>query len=182
MPAPSLTVDEYLRMPESVLPQELVWGVVRDAPAPAPGHQWAVGRLFIALTRHVEQSGIARVWMSPIDVVLDRVNHLVVQPDLVVICETRIGIVSDRVWGPPDIVVEVLSPRPRIETLHERLGWFAQYGVRECWLVDQDHRTVEVLEFSSGAVAARRIVLPEEPVRSGVLPAFAERPADLLRG
>ena len=90
----------------------------------------------------------AAIWLSPIDVVLDRDSHLVVQPDLIVVAEARVGIVTDRVWGPPDLVIEVLSPAPRIGTLDERIAWFAQYGVRECWLVHQDARTVEVLEFS----------------------------------
>jgi Uma2 family endonuclease len=52
-----------------------------------------------------------------------------------------VGIVTDRVWGPPDLVLEVLSPRPRIGTLQERIDWFSRYGVRECWLVHQDART-----------------------------------------
>ena len=94
--------------------------------------------------------------MSPIDVVLDRDRRLVVQPDLIVVAEERLSMVTDRVWGPPDLVVEVLSPWPRIGTLDERIGWFAQYGVRECWLVHQDTRTVEVLEFSAGTIADRR--------------------------
>ena len=180
MPGPPLTTDEYFLTPETMLPQELVWGIVRDAVAPTPGHQWVVGRFFIALTGHVERHRDARVWMSPIDVVLDRDRHLVVQPDVIVITEARVGIVTDRVWGPPDLVIEVLSPRPRIGTLQERIAWFAQYGVRECWLVHQDARTVEVLEFSSGTVADRRVFLSQEPLRSGVLPAFSTTPAAIF--
>jgi hypothetical protein len=85
VPAPRATTDEYLRMPETVLPQELVWGVVRDAPAPAPGHQSVVGLLFLSLTAHLARHGGGRVWLSPIDVVPDRGRHLVVQPDLIVV-------------------------------------------------------------------------------------------------
>ena len=50
MPAPRMTTDEYLRTPETLLPEELVYGFVRNAHAPTPGHQWALGRLFIALS------------------------------------------------------------------------------------------------------------------------------------
>ena len=180
MPAPSLTLDEYLRTPETVLPQELVWGMVRDAPAPAPGHQWTVGRFFIALTHYVQRHRAGRVWVSPIDVVLDRDRRLVVQPDLIVVAEERLSMVTDRVWGPPDLVVEVLSPWPRIGTLDERVRWFAQYGVRECWLVHQGVRTVEILEFSSAAIADRRVCLSHEPLRSSVLPAFSATPATIF--
>ena len=180
MPGPPLTTDEYFVTPETVLPQELVWGIVRDAPAPTPGHQWAVGRFFIALTDHVERHHSGRVWMSPIDVVLDRDRHLIVQPDVIFVAEPRAGIVTDRVWGPPDLVLEVLSPRPRIGTLNERIAWFAQYGVRECWLVHQDARTVEVLQLSSGMVADRRVFLTQEQIRSGVLPEFNAVPGAIF--
>ena len=120
------------------------------------------------------------MWLSPIDVVLDRDRHLVVQPDLIFVSEPRIGIVTDRVWGAPDLVIEVLSPWPRIGTLDERIEWFAQYGVRECWLVHQDTRTVEVLQFSSGAVADRRMYRSHEQLRSSVLPAFSATPATIF--
>lgn len=175
-----MTTDEYLKTPETVLPQELVWGIVRGAPAPTPGHQWAVGRFFIALTDHVERHHAGRVWMSPIDVVLDRDRHLVVQPDVIVVAEARTGIVTDRVWGPPDLVLEVLSPRPRIGTLNERIAWFAQYGVRECWLVHQDAQTVDVLEFESATVARRQLFPPDESIRSAVLPEFHASPVAIF--
>jgi len=180
MPGPPLTTDEYFRTPETMLPQELVWGIVRDAPAPTPGHQSAVGGLFFALTDHVRKHGAGQVWASPIDVVLDRDRHLVVQPDLILVSPSRIGIVTDRVWGAPDLVIEVLSPRPRIGTLDERIAWFAQYGVRECWLVHQDRRTLEILEFSSGMVVDRRMCLRDERLRSNVLPGFSPTPAAIF--
>jgi Uma2 family endonuclease len=172
MPAPSLTTDEYLRTPETLLPQELVYGFVRDAAAPAPGHQFAVVRFLVALVEHVEPGGLGRVLPSPIDVVLDRDRHLVVQPDLIVISRERLRLVADRVWGPPDLVVEILSPRPRIGTLDERLGWFARYGVRECWLFRQPDRELEVVEFAAGAVSRRRRFAGAQPIASAVLPQF----------
>ena len=175
-----MTTDEYFLMPETVLPQELVGGRVRDAPGPAPGHQWAAGRFFIELTKHVEEYHAGRVWMSPIDVVLDGDSGLVVQPDLILVSEARMGIVTDRVWGPPDLVIEVLSPRPRIGMLDERIGWFARYGVRECWLIHQDAREVEVLEFAAGSLARRRIFRSKERIRSVVLPEFDLSPATIF--
>lgn len=180
MPAPQMTTDVYFRTPEVRSPQELVYGFVRDAPAPTPGHQWAVGRLFIALTDHAERRKAGRVWMSPIDVVLDRGRDLVVQPDVILVSNERQSIVVDRVWGAPDLVVEVLSPRPRIGSLEERLGWFAAYGVRECWLVHQSVCEFEVLEFRDGAIARRRLFLPEESIQSAVLPDFSESPSAIL--
>lgn len=166
-------------MPETLLPQELVYGLVREAAAPTPGHQWVAGRFFITLTAHAELFGLGGVWMSPIDVVLDRDSHLVVQPDVIMISTPRLAIVTDRIWGAPDLVIEVLSPRPRLGTLDERLGWFARHGVRESWLVHQGVCEVEVLEFASGAVRGR-LFTPEERIQSSVLPGFDASPSSIF--
>jgi Uma2 family endonuclease len=118
--------------------------------------------------------------MSPIDVVLDREKNLVVQADLIVVLNDRRHIVADRVWGAPDLVVEVMSPRPRIGSLDERLSWFAQYGVRECWLVRSAIRQIEVISFADGRAADRRVFEPHESIASAVLPGLTETPESML--
>jgi Uma2 family endonuclease len=179
MPGPPVTTDQYFRMPETPLPQELVFGMLRDAPAPTPGHQAVVGRFYLALARHLERRFVGRVWLSPIDVVLDRARHLVVQPDLIVLTNARLRLVTDRVWGAPDLVVEVMSPRPRIGTLDERLRWFAEYGVRECWLVHHLSQQIDIRQFARGTMTGRRFER-DEPLRSLVLPDFTPSLASIL--
>jgi Uma2 family endonuclease len=173
-----VTTDQYFRMPETVLPQELIYGVLRDAAAPAPGHQAVVGKFYLGLARHLQRHTRGRVWLSPIDVVLDRDRHLVVQPDLIVFSHERLHLVTDRVWAAPDLVIEVMSPRPRIGTLEERLGWFAQYGVRECWLVYHLSDKIDVRQFDGGMTSQR--FEREQPIRSIVLPEFTESLASIM--
>ncbi|MGH7446123.1 MAG: Uma2 family endonuclease [Longimicrobiales bacterium] len=175
-----MTTDEYFRTPETLLPQELVYGLVRSAAAPTPGHQWWVARLLIALTEHVERHHVGKVWPSPVDVILDSEQHLVVQPDLIVVSNDRLHIVTDRIRGAPDLVVEILSPHPRIGQLHERLEWFARYGARECWLVHQAVREMEVIQFAAGAFESRRFCHEDEAIVSTVLPDFHRSMASIL--
>lgn len=179
MPARRLTTDEYFRTPESVLPQELIYGVLRAADAPTPQHQSILLDLTVALHAHVKARGLGRVWVAPVDVVLDAARALVVQPDLVYLSETRLLEVSDRIHVSPDMVLEVLSPNPRIGHLDERLRWFAQYGVRECWLVHQVERRLEIVAFERRQVSSRTVFLGTSPLRSAVLPQF-EGPLDAL--
>jgi Uma2 family endonuclease len=120
------------------------------------------------------------VWVSPLDVILDAARALVVQPDLLVVSEERRGIVQDRVRGAPDLMIEVLSPNPRVGTIAERLQWFARYGVRECWLVHLIDRQVEVVTFADGAVASRDMLGPNEPIRSSVLEGFDRTLASII--
>jgi Uma2 family endonuclease len=176
-----MTVEEYLQTPETVRPQELIYGALRAADAPLPRHQRAVARLFRALDDHVVAHNLGEVWLSPIDVILDAGRHLVVQPDLLFISHARSHILTDRIRGAPDLIVEVLSPHPRIGQLDERIAWFAEYGVEECWIVHLPTRRIDILTLAHGLVAGRHEVDRHTPVISRVLPAFS-RPLDSILG
>jgi Uma2 family endonuclease len=167
-----MTIQEYFRTPETLTPQELIFGVLRVADSPIPRHQQIIFQLSRRMGDHVDRHEMGTVWISPLDVILDYERHLVVQPDLFYISAERMPFVPDRIRLAPDLVVEVLSPKPRIGELDERLGWFATYGVTECWLIHQLQQRTEVLQFAEGTIASRESYGWEEPVRSTVLPEF----------
>jgi Uma2 family endonuclease len=85
-----------------------------------------------------------------------------------------------RVRGAPNLVVEILSPQPRIGRTEDRVGWFAEYGVGECWLVHQDRREVAVLEFADKRLRERRLFKAREAVVSDVLPELSISLEDIL--
>jgi len=176
-----MTVEEYFRTPETLQPTELVFGILRVADAPTPRHQSAVAGLFRALDAHVRERKLGEVWLSPLDIVLDEQKALIVQPDLFFVSNEREWIVADRVRGAPDLVVEVLSPNPRIGKTEERIGWFAEYGVRECWLLHQDRRDLTVIGFADRTVAGRTVFRGSEAIRSAVLPQFSQTLDAILR-
>jgi Uma2 family endonuclease len=176
-----MTTDEYFRQPETLQPAELAYGVMRVADAPSPRHQSAVADLFRALDEHVNERELGRMWLAPLDVVLDAERALIVQPDLLFISHAREVIVQDRVRGAPDLVIEVLSPNPRIGRTVEHITWFAAYGVRECWWVDTTRSEVTVMSFGDRRVEARRTFTTAEPIRSRVLPAWSRTLDDVLR-
>ncbi len=82
--------------------------------------------------------------------------------------------------GAPDLVVDVLSPNPRIGTTSERVAWFAEYGVRECWLVHQDRRELTVIEFANRRIGTQHVFSYRDPIRSTVFPDFSLTAADIL--
>lgn len=176
-----MTLAEYQQTPESVLPQELIYGVVRAADAPFVPHQRIVFQLARALDEHVGAAQAGEVFVAPLDVVLDRERALVVQPDIVFVARERAYTVQDRVYGAPDMVVEVLSPNPRIGQLDERLRWFASAGVREVWLYHQFAHVLQVLACRDGRVAATASFEGTAPVRSAVLPGFSRSVSTLFR-
>jgi Uma2 family endonuclease len=168
-----MTTIEYLNTPETVLPRELAFGVLRVADSPVVRHQRVVRDLTIALTTHTREHRLGEVLPAPMDVILDRDANLVVQPDIVFVSAARAEIVSDRIHGAPDLVVEVLSPHPRIGHLHEKIEWFARYGVQECWLVDLARKELAVLTFGDHRVADRVLIAGRQPIASAILPDLA---------
>jgi Uma2 family endonuclease len=175
-----MTLADYLATPETVLPQELIDGVIRVADAPIVSHQRVVFALARAVQAYAESHDGGEVLIAPTDVILDGERDLVLQPDLVYVSPDRSSIVRDRIHGAPDLVVEVLSPRPRIGTLGERLRWFAHYGVREIWLYHQTDRRLDVLECQDGRADAVNEFGLDHPVRSQVLPLFARTMRSVL--
>lgn len=175
-----MTTAEYLQTPETVLPRELACGTLRVAESPTTNHQRVVRELAFAVGAHVRDLRLGEVLFAPMDVILDSGANLVVQPDLLFVSQARAHIVSDRVYGPPDLVIEVLSPHPRIGILEERVGWYAKHGVRECWLVNLPQRQIAVLAFARGVIAERTLHAGRDRVSSGVLPDIALRPHDIF--
>jgi Uma2 family endonuclease len=175
-----MTTAEYLQTPETNEPRELAYGVLRVAESPTVMHQRVVRRLLLALAPFVERERLGEVWCAPLDVILDFDSGLVVQPDLLFVARESATYVSDRLYGPPDLAIEVLSPRPRIGNVQERIGWFAQYGVRECWLVSLDRREVAVLTLRPGGVAEHTVYSGADIIQTGVLPGLRLKPIEVL--
>jgi Uma2 family endonuclease len=174
-----MTVDAYLASDETNLPQELAFGLLREPAAPGFPHQAVVGRIYERLVRHVRRHDAGRVIVSPIDVVLDRERALVVQPDVVFVSAGRLGLCTDRIWGAPDLCVEVLSTFRRRHDRTVKVAWYRQYGVRECWIVDPVAHSVEVVDLRAGD---RPTVVLEDGarVRSVALPRLRLRVAGVF--
>lgn len=175
-----MTVDEYFSEPETLRRRELVWGVVREPPSPYAAHQGVATALAARLYAHVLEHDLGTVLVSPMDVVLDEERALVVQPDVMFISRERGAIVRDFVRGAPDLVVEVASPGTYVYDRNEKVRWYGQYGVRECWLVDPQGSVLTVIALPAQSGVAWTTFARGDRVRSAVLPALAHTVADLL--
>lgn len=171
-----LSTAEYLQTAESLRVQELFYGELRVAESPLFRHQNLLLELAVLMRVFVHQYKLGTVCIAPQDVILDPARALVLQPDLMFISNARQEIISDHIWGAPDLVVEVMSPHPRIGKLEERIRCFTQYGVKECWLVHQLSREIEVLRLTKHDDTARSVYRGVQRVESNVLPDFGVSP------
>ena len=175
-----LTTAEYLQTAESMRVQELIFGTLRVAESPSVRHQDLLLELAVLMRVFVGQHKLGRVFIAPLDVILDPARALILQPDLFLVSRSRQNIITDRIWGAPDLVVEVLSPHPRIGKLQDRLNYFAHYGVRECWLIHQTTRRFELLQLNTYGVESRQTFGGVERIQSTVLRDFGVSPDVLV--
>jgi Uma2 family endonuclease len=177
----SLTVEEYLKLPETEGGrEELEFGwIVREPPPHAVWHQFDAGQLADLLKTHLRRHDLGFAFDAA-GVVLDRAKALVLIPDISVLIGERVKFASDQIWGPPNIVVEVASPSTRARDRQQKLAWYRAYGVEECWLVDAREGFIEVHRLGLPAGEAARMFRGDEIVESGVLPAFRLPVSQLL--
>lgn len=148
------TYSEFARLPsEGSTRHEVIDGEVVVTPGPSTRHQRVVGRLFSGLFVFVEANDLGEVFPSPYDVLFAEGDYL--EPDIVFVSANRSHLVSDRgVEGPPDLVVEVVSPATSARDRGIKLERYRLYGVAQYWVVDPDERTVEVWDLEGGASEA----------------------------
>jgi Uma2 family endonuclease len=124
---------------------ELIDGELIVTPSPIPIHQIISSNIAFVLERIVREQRLGRVFTAPIDIRFTPDNVLI--PDIIFIARDRLHVVGPKtVDAPPDIVVEILSPGTRQRDLSVKRDLYAQFGVREYWVVDPRARTVAVYE------------------------------------
>jgi len=165
-----LTFEEFCQLPESMLPHELIDGALRMPAVPTWGHQKVLENINVPVRSHVGERDLGEVGISPVDVVLDRDRPLVVQPDMLFISRERIPIIRDKVYGAPDLVVEIFSGGGALFDRTEKAAFYAQYGVREYWLVDPVAEAVAVRRLEAHGYETVGVVRRGQTVRPLVLP------------
>jgi Uma2 family endonuclease len=114
-----------------------------------------------------------------VDLILSAVE--VRQPDLMMIHRSRLGIVSHRgVEGPPDLVVEILSPSTLRRDKLDKSRSYAQYGIPEYWIVDPGLGALERYELNGEAYLLSEIFTAEMTVQSNHIPCVSFTMGDIL--
>lgn len=109
--------------------------------APYLDHQRISRRIQFQLYEQIELTGQGEVFNAPAAVQLS--DHDVVEPDLLVVLPARSSYLTARkVDGPPDLVVEILSPSSERRDRGLKLRLYERAGVAEYWIVDPGARQV----------------------------------------
>ena len=133
------TLEDYLLLPDDRR-VELIDGVFYDMASPTTIHQSIAGFLYTKFLDYVmKNKGPCYPFIAPVDVQLDCDDKTVIQPDVLIVCD-RSKYRNGRVFGAPDLVVEVLSPSSKKKDMQIKLSKYYDAGVREYWIVDPEKK------------------------------------------
>ena len=162
------TIEDLDRIPDDGNRYELLNGVISMADAPTYRHQITVRAVFRLIDRWVADQDLGDTVFAPVDVVLDDHNSL--QPDILYIDEQHLTMVRGaKVYGAPQLIVEVISPGSRSRDSVEKPMRYALAGATEYWLVDPELETIAVFALV-GNVYVERAAGDGGIVESTVLP------------
>ena len=150
------------------------------SPGPTTQHQRILRQLFRMMDPFVTEHGLGEVLFAPLDILIQREPLRTRQPDLLFVSNERAGILGQIIEGPPDLVVEVLSPSNTRADVESKLADYGRIGVRECWLVSPEARTVEVLGLIEGSWKRISLYGLGDQVQSSVLSGLALAVSELF--
>ena len=142
------TLADYMQLPEGAKYQ-LIKGEIIEMPSPTDTHQKILLFLTLKLGNYLMKNNIGVMRFAPLDVHLDDEN--VFQPDLLFIANENKHIIKDRVYGAPDMVLEVLSPSTAYYDWEDKKEIYAKYGVKEYWIVNPQKQYIEIYKNNHAA-------------------------------
>jgi Uma2 family endonuclease len=164
------TEAEYFALPETNRLVELSEGVLIMPPHPTYTHQRIVWMLSRCINDFVEAHNLGVICFAPLPVRLW--PGKIREPDIFFISHAHADRVGEQYCGPPDLVVEVISPGTRHIDRDEKLAEYARAGVSECWLVDPEAKTIEVFVLEGSVYTLLGRFLPGQVAHSQLLTGF----------
>ena len=170
-----LTVADWEAMPHGDGNRyEIIEGELFVSRSAGLTHQVVVMNLITSFVLFREKNPIVQI-LTGAGVILS--NFSAVIPDLVVFLnETSDTIITgDRLTGPTDLVIEVISPgsansRDRVDKLH----LYSKHAVPEYWIVDPRKLTVEQYVSDGSSLKLKQTLKREEErLSSAAIPGFS---------
>lgn len=147
---------------------ELAGGELRLMSPARPGHSSMSARIIHVFLSALEKNQLrCQVFDSDLGVKLESVESWF-QPDVSVVCDES-KVQGEWCEGPPDLVVEVLSPSSGRYDLGLKRDLYRVGGVQELWAVDVEKKIVMVDSF---AVKEAAIYGIEDMIESKVFECF----------
>lgn len=138
---PKTMREVWESLPEGTLCQ-LINNKLIMSPSPLDIHQVVLNEINIEIGLYLRKNKIGQIRIAPYDVYFSAQNIL--QPDLLFLKnENLIKIDKKRLFGAPDLVIEILSPSTSQLDYEEKKIIYERFGVEEYFIVDPNSKSVE---------------------------------------
>lgn len=174
-----MSYDEYIAWADEDVHAEWVDGEVIVQMPPYDVHQIVLNFLNHLLHLYVEFQELGVVLIAPFEMRLLS-EKSARQPDILVITTENLGRLSrERLEGPADLVVEIVSRDSVRRDRHDKLHEYRRAGVREYWVVDPrpGRNRADFYRLDAAGEYELYATDEDERVTSAVLPGFWLRPA-----
>ena len=165
-----ISYEEFIEITEnSDLRYELIDGEIINLASPNYQHQYAVAEILTSFHNWFKGKK-CRPLTSPFDVNLlkGEENKNVVQPDIIVICDTENIDEKGKYKGIPTLVVEILSGSTRRYDMIKKLDLYMQTGIKEYWIVDPDKKGIYLYNFEDQDINDFIVYTGDKIVKSNV--------------
>jgi Uma2 family endonuclease len=142
-----MTADELLAMPDDGFVYELINGeLIKVSP---PGHEHGLVTMNIAgpLYDYAKKKSLGQVYAAETGFLIEQNPDSVRTADVAFVRRERIekaGQVQGYWIGPPDLVVEVISPSDTVRRVEGKVAQWLKSGARRIWVVSPKMHTVTV--------------------------------------
>ncbi len=173
-----VTAEELLRMGAEHSRSDLIAGELHEMPPTSFYHgdvELAIGSL---LRAYVTANRLGKVVSGEVGFVLARTPDTVLGADVAYVSNDRLP--TDRQGffeGPPDLVVEVVSPSDRPPEVRRKAERWMQHGAALLWVVHPDERQVHVYAEDE---KVRVLGINDELDGGAILPGFRCQVAELF--
>ncbi len=162
-----ISYEEFLELSEnSDSRYEFIDGEVYLLASPSYIHQCAVVEILNAMYQWFKGKS-CKPLTAPFDVTLlkdDAKN--VVQPDIVVVCDTENVNQKGRYTGTPTLVVEVLSESTQNKDMLKKLNLYVHSGVREYWIVNPFNQEIYIYYYEENNIKDYKVFKDNDSARS----------------
>ncbi|MBI2761941.1 MAG: Uma2 family endonuclease [Chloroflexi bacterium] len=172
-----LTLEQFLALPETKPAGEFMSGEVFQKPMPTRTHSRLQKYLLFLIEMFLEGSGNGEVLQELRCVFGPPDAERAYVPDIVFISPEHLTN-DEHHHGPPDLVIEILSPNQPAGRFAEKIHFYLTHGVRLVWIVDPETRTVQVMT----ADTTTYLLLGDVLDGGDVLPGFKADVTEMFSG
>lgn len=161
------TYDDLFSIPEDGKRYEIIEGVLHQLPSGSWDHATVVMNLIEFLLPVIDGMD-GKLLTAPLDVFVPGGDPVI--PDILALLPGSRAVPRMRgIEGPPDLVIEVVSPSNRVHDILTKNALYGRAGVREYWIVDPETRSVEILRLDRDALHTTQTATGSGTVTSPLL-------------